>query len=396
MKGFFKWFMVSLIVVFLFSNNDDIPYYWEGEKKHYYEIDPKKILIEFTIDRMEEQNLKVSFPEAETYRIKNDSTIQLITSSGLKLMDRLSDQKNVIQYPAIRVKGTYGTSFITDEISIMFKSQKNESELKEFADKLDLKYLEKTSYGAHLFIVPKRTSTVAIANSIQENEQVLWSNPNFVHLISLFNDPLYPDQYYLNNNAQGGGTADIDINAPEAWNISFGCNDIRVAVIDDGVENHEDFEGRVLAGFTAGGNNTGGLPLNDPSKGHGLACAGILAASHNEIGIKGVAPNSQIIPINIFPNVPDLLNPAGAATNAEIAAAINWAWRPDLGNAHILSNSWGGGTPNADVTTQITNARTIGRDNLGAIVVFSSGNSHEIFSGVLYPATINGVITVVL
>lgn len=137
MKIVFKFLMVSLIIVFLFSNNDDVPYYWEGEKKHYYDIDTKMVLIEFTIDRIEEQNLKVTYPEAETYRIKNDSTIQLITSSKLSLLERISDRKNFIQYPAIRVKGTNGTSFITDEISIMFKSLKSESELREFADKLN-------------------------------------------------------------------------------------------------------------------------------------------------------------------------------------------------------------------------------------------------------------------
>jgi len=41
MKKFSIYLLVSLIGVFLFANNfnnEDIPYYWEGEKKHYYEI----------------------------------------------------------------------------------------------------------------------------------------------------------------------------------------------------------------------------------------------------------------------------------------------------------------------------------------------------------------------
>jgi len=199
MKKFFTCLMVSLIVVFLFSynfTNDDRLYYWEGEKKHFYDIDTQLFLVEFT-NRIEEQNLKFAFPEAETYRIKNDSTIQLITRSKSKLMARLSSEKNIIQYPAIRVKGSNGSSFITNEISIQFKGQKSKSDLKEFASKLGLEHIAETSYGAHLFSVPERTRTVAIANFIQENEQVVWSNPNFVNLISLFNDPLYPDQYYL-------------------------------------------------------------------------------------------------------------------------------------------------------------------------------------------------------
>lgn len=50
--------------------------------------------------------------------------------------------------------------------------------------------------------------------------------------------------------------------------VTLGCSNIRETVIDDGVENHEDFDGRALPGFTAGFNNTGGIPLNHDSKGH--------------------------------------------------------------------------------------------------------------------------------
>src|SRR5690606_6558864 len=41
-----------------------------------------------------------------------------------------------------------------------------------------------------------------------------------------------------------------------------------------------------------------------------------------------------------------------------------------------------------------TRARTQGRGGLGSIVVFSSGNSNQAFSGVTFPANVNGVVTV--
>ena len=190
-----------------------------------------------------------------------------------------------------------------------------------------------------------------------------------------------------------GGIAGFDINAPEAWQITTGCA-LRIAVIDDGVNNHEEFGARLLAGFTAGGNNNGGAQLNGNGKSHGVACTGIIAATHdNDLGIKGVAPNSLIVPVNIFPEVPTEFNPAGAATNVQIAGAINWAWRADGGNADILSNSWGGGLSNPDITTEITNARTHGRGGLGSIVVFASGNSLPA-SSVSFPGNVDGVITV--
>jgi hypothetical protein len=174
-----------------------------------------------------------------------------------------------------------------------------------------------------------------------------------------------------------------------------------VAVIDEGVEDHEDFSGRVLNGFTAGTTTGTGTPQNG-IKAHGVACAGIIAATHNNnLGIKGVAPNVQILPINIFPNTPvPFTNPGGASTNEEIAAAIDWAWNPSQGAADILSCSWGGGSQSNDIDGAILRARTQGRVingiPRGCPVIFSSGNNNFINGNVDvgYPGNVDGVITV--
>ena len=103
----------------------------------------------------------------------------------------------------------------------------------------------------------------------------------------------------MKNTGQNGGKSGIDINVESAWAITTSSNNIRVAVIDDGVENHEDLNGRVLQGFTPLNANGFGTPTtqNVPGIiiGHGEACAGIIAASHNTIGIAGVAPNVQLV-----------------------------------------------------------------------------------------------------
>jgi hypothetical protein len=46
----------------------------------------------------------------------------------------------------------------------------------------------------------------------------------------------------LNNTGQSGGISGYDINTELAWDITTGSEEIIVAVIDDGVEEHEDFE----------------------------------------------------------------------------------------------------------------------------------------------------------
>lgn len=61
-------------------------------------VDSSIVLIEFKVDRVEEQSLLASYPEAETYRIKDDSTVQLITRSKSKLLNRISAIDNIVQY----------------------------------------------------------------------------------------------------------------------------------------------------------------------------------------------------------------------------------------------------------------------------------------------------------
>lgn len=236
-----------------------------------------------------------------------------------------------------------------------------------------------------------------LVNELGNKTEVDWCEPELLSEIKLDNT-LYPQQYYLNNTGQNGGVAGIDINVVPAWAITNGCTDLTVAIIDEGVDKgHEDFGNRVLDGYTIG-NPTGlGVPQNVNAlnpKGHGIACAGIVAASNNTIGIRGIASNVKILPVNIVPNAAyqDIYGRiiAGYGSNIEIARAINWAWR----RADILSNSWGGGAYSNEIVSAIDSARTHGRNGKGAIVVFASGNDYPATSDVAIPGNVNGVITV--
>ena len=136
--------------------------------------------------------------------------------------------------------------------------------------------------------------------------------------------------------------------------MTKGSSSIKVAVIDQGVAGHEDLGDRLLPGFTPGLANGNGAPVsNNP---HGECCAGIIGASHNNLGIAGIAPLVKIVPVNIF----------YSQSSSNIAAAINYAW--DDAEADVISNSWGGSVADA-ITSAINNARTNGRGGLGCVVV---------------------------
>jgi subtilisin family serine protease len=243
----------------------------------------------------------------------------------------------------------------------------------------------------------KSDDVLKLVNELSNRIDIDWCEPELLSKIELYNT-LFPQQYYLNNTGQNNGTIGIDINIIPAWNITIGSSNIKVAVIDQGVDrNHEDLLNRVLDGYTIRNVNGLGEPQNEnnlDTKGHGMACSGIIAANNNTIGIRGITSNVQILPVNIVPDFAFLDSwgnvVSGFGSSIEIAQAINWAWH----RADVLSNSWGGGAYSNEIVSAIDSARTFGRNGKGSIVVFASGNNYPNASDVSFPANVNGVITV--
>lgn len=232
--------------------------------------------------------------------------------------------------------------------------------------------------------VDNSEGVLRLISKISEYEGVNWCEPSKLSKL-VFDNTYYEQQYYLKNTGQNGETVGYDINVEPAWNITEGSEDVIVAVIDNGVDkNHEDMGNRVLNGYTIGDTLGIGIPLNDYDA-HGMSCAGIIAASNNSIGIRGIASNVNILPINIG---------AGSnisVTDEDVADAIRWAYQND---ADILSCSWHiNHPPSPYLISTISNARSLGRNGKGTIVVFASGNGYETDS-VYYPARLDGVIAV--
>ncbi len=154
-------------------------------------------------------------------------------------------------------------------------------------------------------------------------------------------------------------------------------------------------QGCVLNGYTAGGYNSAGAPCNPSkydSKPHGIACAGLIGALNNNIGIRGIASGVKILPVNIFPRYVAVKGGSSSASNSEIANAINWTYN----KADVLSCSWGGGTPSNAIVDAINSIQKYGRQGKGAVVVFSSGNKNEIdlSDSLSFPGSLKNVLTV--
>lgn len=131
-------------------------------------------------------------------------------------------------------------------------------------------------------------------------------------------DPLTGLLWGLNNTAQSvwgsRGTADADIDAPEAWTVSRGAG-TTVAVVDTGIDaGNPDLAAQILPGWDWVGDDA---TPND-GNGHGTHVAGTIAAADNSAGLVGVAPAAKIIPLRV-------LDSSGSGWGSDVAAAFDWA-----------------------------------------------------------------------
>lgn len=171
------------------------------------------------------------------------------------------------------------------------------------------------------------------------------------------NDPSFNKLWGLHNTGQTGGTANADINAPEAWSYTTGSSSVIVAVIDTGVDaGHGDLTANTLSGYNFITSTAGQTDDN----GHGTHCAGTIGAvGNNGIGVTGVAWNVKILPLKF-------LDASGSGYTSNAVKAINYA---KTNGAHIISNSWGG--------TSYSQALKDAIDASNALFVCAAGNSGQ-------------------
>lgn len=168
------------------------------------------------------------------------------------------------------------------------------------------------------------------------------------------NDPLFADQWALNNTGQNGGKANAHIDALKAWAKTQGSAEVVVAVLDTGVDySHKDLVENMwvrpagvpqyvdnelgsindLRGYDA--NVNAGDPMDD--NGHGTHCAGIIGAEgNNGEGVSGINWNVKIMPLKF-------LGRGGFGNVNDAIESINYAIdRKKNGvNLRVINASWG-------------------------------------------------------
>lgn len=193
------------------------------------------------------------------------------------------------------------------------------------------------------------------------------------------------EPHYMLGVAQLGGTpadprfveqwAFSVIGLPAAWSgLEANTEPVIVAVIDSGIcADHPDLQGRLVPGFDFVERD------DDPQDAyqHGCGVAGVIAANSNDIGIAGVAPNVQIMPLRV-------LDENGLGGYALISEAVIYA--VDNG-ADIINMSLAG-----PFYSQIMDDAVKYALDAGVTIIGAAGNAG--LEGAWYPAAFPGVIGV--
>lgn len=204
---------------------------------------------------------------------------------------------------------------------------------------------------------------------------------------------LEPQQWHLKNQGLNGSKPGADIDAEDAWLVSKGAG-VKVAVIDTGCDvNHPDIN-FYSSGYDSVNQIDGaGAPVQS-SENHCTAVSGIIAGKDDGLGIVGVAPDAQIIPIRLITD--DGLVPKSRVVMAHQKAV-------ELG-AQIINNSWGTTDP-ALPSGQVLDISQLEKDlykelyeeangGKGVLIVFAAGNKGSSNFNGSPEARLNEVLTV--
>ena len=243
--------------------------------------------------------------------------------------------------------------------------------------------LESFRYGVGIVNLPQDISVISALEfaACQAKDVIMapaWPNyyrtiygeDNYINIEELnemvltYNDPfLEPsNEMYQWQHAMVGSTY--------AWENGYTGSGVKVAVLDTGVNSHEDLEIAVNENFVSKETETGDL------EGHGTHVAGLVAAKLNNIGGVGVAPEASIVNLRVLGK--------RTGTDADIMVAVNRAIELKV---DIINMSLGGPQYNGEFATVVKNAY-----DAGIAVIVAAGNSGS--RAMVYPACYDGAYAV--
>lgn len=223
-----------------------------------------------------------------------------------------------------------------------------------------------------------------VADALADLPEVRFAEPDMIFtgrggLIP--NDTSFSTLWGVHNTGQSGGVANMDMDGPEAWDMTTGSSSIVVAVLDTGVQpDHPDIN-QIPGTNTTTDASVTGAPVNTCDN-HGTPVAGCISATiNNSLGVAGIAPGCRIASARTFISGTATCN--GSWTSFASWTVESLAWAQRIG-ARVSNNSNGYGFQSAAIAAKYAETRAAGMVHFA-----SAGNNGTTTIG--YPASLPDV-----
>ena len=256
--------------------------------------------------------------------------------------------------------------YVKDEVLLKFHLGVSKKEIQEILKKHNLIEVGDDILSKIAYIkarIPDGRDPITVVKEMRKEYKIKIPEPNYVSNTLTVSDPFFTDQWYI-----------PDTNFDKAWEKAKSKNIVKMGVVDTGVDGkHPDLKGKILDGY----NFVEGNPDASDDHGHGTFVAGIIAATSNNIGIRGLYDYAQIIPVKV-------MDENGFGSYEDGAKGIIYA--TDKG-ARVINLSIGGYAYSSMLQEAVDYAL-----ERGCIVVAAGGNDG--IEQAIYPAAYPDVIGV--
>ena len=268
--------------------------------------------------------------------------------------------------------------YVQGEVIVKLKTSAHPAVLQKLGMN-DIKMLSSQN-RLYLLKIPRYVTVLQMIQTLSKNPHIEYAEPNYIYklensdewITQIPNDPDFDKNWGLHNVGQQDavgqiGTPGVDLDVVKAWELQTGSREIKVSVIDTGVDyNHQDLKDNMFVNSGEVGeytdlvtgtiknkendsvDNDGNgyiddvrgwnfvMATNDPmdDHSHGTHVAGTIGAvGNNNLGTVGVNWHVTILPAKF-------LSAGGSGTLDAAVQAIEYSTRMGV---HVMSNSWGGG-----------------------------------------------------
>jgi len=330
------------------------------------------------------------FPGRGIRKVSLQSNLEDLKSVAVEFILSTKESAFLVLYPPGEQRNAENRRVLTDEIVV----QASEGAAGSLSGRNGVHNVTPIGFapGFYKVTVSNPMETLTTAEDIKSVPGVKSVEPQIaveMQKRDVPNDPLFPQQWHLENSGQNGGTAGVDVNVVSVWDTYKG-NNVVIGIVDDGLEGtHEDLAPGYLGslGYDFNDNDSDPSPVLADGDFHGTSCAGVAAArGFNSVGVSGVAPLASLAGLRLL---------GGAITDLQIGNSV----AHQKNAIHIKSNSWGPPAltlsgPGTVTRAAMLDAVTNGRNGRGTVMLWAGGNDAGANDNVNYDGYANSVYVI--